>query len=272
MKTLDEAASPRTSNLVDKRALVFAATGSIGAAVAREFAAQGADVFLSGRSRPNVAALANEIDPAGRNAHAAEIDVLDERAVRAYVDGIVRETGGVDIVYNAMGPRATEYGAGKNALDLTVDEFMAPMSTVLCSNYITAMAAAHHMKEQGSGVILFITGSPSRPHTPGASAIGAAFAALENLARSLAIELGPSGIRPVCLRTSAMPDTRTIRDVTRGIAAGLNVSEDQARQSLASNTMLHVSPTATDTARMAAFLASDQARTVTGTQVMSEIR
>src|SRR5215831_8962242 len=82
--------------------------------------------------------------------------------------------------------------------------------------------------------------------------------------------LSPS--RAVCLRSSAMPNTKTIQDVTRNTAAAMSVSEDQAAQFLANSTMLHVSPTAADTAKVAAFLASDSARTITGTQVMSEIR
>ena len=261
-----------SSNLNGKRALVFGAGGSIGAAVAREFAAQGAEVFLSGRTKSKVEALAKEIDPTGKRVHAAQVDANDEAAVSAYVEDVVREAGGVDVVVNAVGPPLQEYGGGVNALDITVDQYMNPLMTVVRPQFITAMAAARHMKEQGSGVILFITGSPARPHTEGATAIGAAFASLENLARHLAIELSPAGIRPVCLRSSAMPDTRTIQDVTRNIAAAMSVSEDQASQFLASSTMLRVSPTTTDTAKVAAFLASDSARTITGTQVMSEIR
>jgi 3-oxoacyl-[acyl-carrier protein] reductase len=262
----------RSFLLDGKRAAVFAGGGSIGAAIARQFAAEGAELFLSGRTKSKVDALAKEIDPTGKRAHAAEVDALDEAAVVAYVDSVVRDVGGVDIVVNAIGPRAQAYGGGRNAVDLTVDEFMTPLNTVVRSQFITAMAAARHMKKRGSGVIMFVTGSPARPHTEGATAIGAAFAALENLARHLAIELGPAGIRPVCLRSSAMPDTRTIQDVTRGIATAMSVSEDQASQLLASSTMLHVSPSTADTARVAAFLASDGARTITGTQVMSEIR
>ncbi|HKA10159.1 MAG TPA: SDR family oxidoreductase [Candidatus Dormibacteraeota bacterium] len=261
-----------SSNLKGKRALVFGAGGSIGAAIAREFAAQGAEVFLSGRTKSKVEALAKEIDPTGKRAHAAQVDANDEAAVAAYVDGVARDTGGVDVVFNAIGPRPQEYGGGINALDITVDQYMNPLMNVVRSQFITAMAAARHMKKQGSGVILFITGSPARPHTEGATAIGAAFASLENLARHLAIELSPAGIRPICLRSSAMPDTRTIQDVTRNIAAAMSVSEDQAAQFLASSTMLRVSPTTADTAKVAAFLASDSARTITGTQVMSEIR
>ena len=128
------------------------------------------------------------------------------------------------------------------------------------------------MTRQGSGVILFVTGSPARPHTEGAIAIGAAFAAIENMTRHLAIELGPAGVRPVCLRSSAMPDTRTIEDVMQALAAATNMTPDQAAQFLSASTMLHVSPRTSDTARVAAFLVSDQAKTITGTQVMSEIR
>ncbi len=262
----------KSQDLEGKRALVFAAGGSIGAAVAREFAAQGAEVFLSGRTSSKIEGLARDIDPSGRRAHAAALDALDESAVLAYVDRVVRNAGGVDIVFNAIGPLPQEYGGGRNAVDLTTEEFMVPLNTVVRSQFITSMAAARHMKEQGSGVIIFVTGSPARPHTEGATAIGAAFAVLENLARHLAIELGPFGVRPVCLRSSAMPDTNTIQDITGMMAGAMNVTQDQAAQFLANSTMLHVSPQASDTARVAAFLASDSAKTVTGTQVMSEIR
>ena len=259
-------------NLNWKRALVFGAGGSIGAALAWEFAAQGAEVFLSGRTMSSVEAVAKEIDPTGKCAHAAEVDALDEQAVSAYIEAVVRDAGGIDIVFNAIGPLAAEYGAGKSAVDLSTGEFMVPLTTVVRSQFITATAAARHMQRQGSGVILFITGSPARPHTEGALAIGAAFAAIENMTRHLAIELGPSGIRPVCLRSSAMPDTGTIKDVLRTIAAATNSTPDDAAQFLSSSTMLHVSPRTSDTAKVADFLASDLAKTITGTQVMSEIR
>ncbi len=259
-------------NLKGKRALVFGAGGSIGAALAREFAAQGAEVFLSGRTKSKVQAVAKDIDPTGNCAHAAEVDALDEQAVNAYVESVVRDAGAIDVVFNAIGRLVTEYGGGKNAIDLTTAEFMVPLATVVKSQFITATAAARQMKQQGYGVILFITGSPARPHTEGAIAIGAAFAAIENMTRHLAIELGPTGVRPVCLRSSAMPDTGTIKDVLRTIASATNITTDEAARFLSSSTMLHVSPRTSDTARVAAFLASDQAKTITGTQVMSEIR
>jgi hypothetical protein len=55
---------------------------------------------------------------------------------------------------------ANEYGNTKRATDLTIDEFMLPLTTVVKSQFIAARSAARHMIEQRSGVILFLTGSP----------------------------------------------------------------------------------------------------------------
>jgi NADP-dependent 3-hydroxy acid dehydrogenase YdfG len=65
-----------TPILKGKRAVVFGAGGSIGSAVAKEFAAEGAEVFLSGRSKSSVEAVAKEIVAMGGRAHSAAIDVL----------------------------------------------------------------------------------------------------------------------------------------------------------------------------------------------------
>jgi NAD(P)-dependent dehydrogenase (short-subunit alcohol dehydrogenase family) len=171
----------------------------------------------------------------------------------------------LDIEFNATGPRVSEYANGKPATRLKVDEFILPVNTVLKAQFITASAAARQMLKQGSGVIIFLTGSPARPHTPGTSGIGAAFAAVENLTRHMAIELSPAGVRVVCLRTCANPDSRTIQDVTDGIAKLMNITRDQANARLADTTLLKVSPRTTDTGTAAVFLASNLASMMTGT-------
>jgi len=96
--------------LQGKHAVIFGAGGSIGAAVAAEFSAQGAEVFLSGRTQSSVEAVAKKITAEAGLAHAAAIDTLDEDAVNQYIDGIVNQTGKVDIVLDAAGPLAREYG------------------------------------------------------------------------------------------------------------------------------------------------------------------
>ncbi len=251
--------------LQGKHAVVYGAGGSIGAAVAKEFASHGAEVFLSGRTATSVEAVAKQIEAAGGRAHADVVDALDSAAVEEYCNSVVQRTGSLDIEFNATGPRVSEYANGKPVGDLPVEEFMVPVDTVLKANFITASAAARHMLRQGSGVIIFLTGSPAQPHTPATAGIGAAFGAIENLTRHMAIDLSAAGVRVVCVRTSANPDSRSIQDLTDGMAKMMNITSDQAKASLAESTLLKVSPRTTDTAFAAALVASDLARMMTGT-------
>jgi len=256
-----------TPILKGKQAVVFGAGGSIGTAVAKEFATEGAEVFLSGRTRSKVEAVAAQIVANGGRAHAAAIDTFDDAAVNHYLDGIVKETGKIDIILDAAGPLASQYGNGKLAVDLPTDKFMVPLETMVRSRFITARAAARQMVRQRSGVIIFVTGSPARPHVLGTTAIGAAFGAIENLTANLALEVGPFGVRVVCVRTLANVDSRSIQDTMDFVAVQLNITKDQAKAQIAQSSFLKVPATVQDTARAAVLVASDHGRMLTGTVV-----
>jgi len=256
-----------TSILEGKHAVVFGAGGSVGAAVAKEFAAEGAEVFLAGRTKSNVEDVKKHITAAGARAHAAVIDALDDAAVSKYIDDIVKRAGSIDIVFNAVGPLAKEYGNTKNAVDLAIEEFMTPLTTVVKSQFITARAAARHMVRQRSGVIIFLTGSPARGHVEGATAIGAAFGAIESLTENLAVEVSPTGVRVVCLRTTANTDSRTILQTIDALASRMKITKDQVIVQIANVNFLKVPASVSDTARAAVLLASDRARMMTGTVV-----
>jgi NAD(P)-dependent dehydrogenase (short-subunit alcohol dehydrogenase family) len=258
-----------TNLLQGKYAVVFGAGGSIGAAVAKEFAAEGAEVFLSGRTKSNVEEVAGQIAAAGGRAHAAIIDALDGDAVDKYIDGIVKQTGSFDIEFNAVGPLVKEYGNGNHAVDLAIEEFMVPLTTVVKSQFITARAASRHMVKQHSGVIIFLTGSPARGHVEGTTAIGAAFGAIESLSENLAVEVSPAGVRVVCLRTTSNTDSRTIQQTMDALAGKMNITKEQMTARMASLNFLRVPATTSDTAKAAVFLASDRARMITGTVVNS---
>jgi 3-oxoacyl-[acyl-carrier protein] reductase len=182
-----------------KHAVVFGAGGSIGAAVAKEFAAEGAQVFLAGRTRSNVEDVAQQIAATGGRAHAAVTDALDDSVVNEHIDRIARHAGTIDIVFSAVGPLVHEYGNTKSATDLTIDEFMMPLTTVVKSQFITARAAARHMVKQHSGVIIFLTGSPARGHVAGATAIGTAFGAGRRVAHREPGDRSQSQWRPGCV-------------------------------------------------------------------------
>jgi NAD(P)-dependent dehydrogenase (short-subunit alcohol dehydrogenase family) len=76
------------------------------------------------------------------------------------MDGLVKQAGEIDIAFNAVGPQPNEYGVGKHAVDLPIEEFMTALTSIAKSQFITARAAARYMVKQHSGVIFFLTGSP----------------------------------------------------------------------------------------------------------------
>jgi NAD(P)-dependent dehydrogenase (short-subunit alcohol dehydrogenase family) len=255
-----------TMLLQNKRAVIFGAGGAVGTAVAKELAAHGATVFLSGRTLDALEAVAEAIRASGGVASTMQMDALDEPAVRAYLDRVAREGGSLDILVNLMGPQPNDFGNGTSTLELPLDQYLVPLSTLVPSQFITARAAARHMVRQRSGVILFVTAVPARG-APNASAIGSAFGAMEALLRCLAMDLGPAGVRVVGIRSGAMVETRTIQQSFENTARTLGISLAQVMSMSEQRSLLKRLSTIEDTARLAAFLASDGARALTGTIV-----
>jgi NAD(P)-dependent dehydrogenase (short-subunit alcohol dehydrogenase family) len=249
--------------LEDKTAVIYAAGGTIGGAVARAFAREGARLFLTGRNVAKLDAVADEIVAAGGAAETAQVDALDEKAVREQLDTVVERAGGVDISFNAIGPGPAPYRTPLT--ELAADAFTRPIAFYTSSNFITATAAARHMSARGSGVIVTLTATPGR--TPAGLLGGAApaWAAVEAFSRSLALEVGPAGVRVVCLRSQAIPETPLIEAnfATAGPAVGVTPAEFQAR--LEQSTLLKRLPTLAEVADTAAFIASDRAGAMTAT-------
>src|SRR5262249_29554060 len=154
--------------------------------------------------------------------------------------------------FNAVAPRVEEYGGGKPAGEGTIGEDMVAVSTMVKSPIITALAAARHMMKQRSGVIIGVTGSTARGHIVGGAAIGVAFRALETFMENLAFEIGPQGVRALCLRVTANVDSSAIRSVARA----MNATREQMADMLASQNFLKAPMTIADTAKAAALIAS----------------
>jgi NAD(P)-dependent dehydrogenase (short-subunit alcohol dehydrogenase family) len=83
--------------------------------------------------------------------------------------------------------------ARSRTIGLAVDDFMTPLTTIVRSQFVTARSAARRMTAQRSGVILFLIESPACGYVESATAIGAAFGALESLTENLAVEVSPAG-------------------------------------------------------------------------------
>lgn len=71
------------------------------------------------------------IESAGGKADASVVDALNDDAVAKYVEQVAAKAGGIDIEFNAVGPNPRDYGNGKPAVDVTIDEYMVALSTIL---------------------------------------------------------------------------------------------------------------------------------------------
>jgi 3-oxoacyl-[acyl-carrier protein] reductase len=249
--------------LLEKRvAVIYGAGGAIGGAVARAFAHEGASVFLTGRKRETIDRVANEIRSAGGNAETAELDAQNEHAVESHLADVVGTTGSVDVSFNAVGFQEIQ---GIPLVDLSVADFVLPIDGWARTLFVTARAAARLMREQGSGVVLTINAPGGNEALSGGFA--AASAAVGALSRTLASELGPHGVRVVCLQPNGIPESEAFRRSAAQHADAGGVSLETFLASMEQETLLHRLPTLEEVGRVAAFMASDRAGAMTGTVV-----
>jgi 3-oxoacyl-[acyl-carrier protein] reductase len=242
-----------------KVAVIYGASGPIGATVARAFAREGAQVFLAGRTFSSLEAVAQDISNAGGVAQTAQVDALDEQAIEIYLGEVVRTAGRIDISFNAIGLGDTQ---GTPLTEMPLEDFERPVVTAVRTQFLTSRAAARHMIRQGAGVILTFGGAggrdPIRDYCSGGRQVylggfQVALGAIDVLRRQLACELGPYGIRVMTLQSSGVSET---------ISGHLR---EAITESLVGSTMLKRSETLEDVGNVAAFAASDLARTMTAT-------
>ncbi len=245
--------------LEGKNAVIYGGGGSIGGAVARAFAGEGANVFLAGRTRGPLETVASDIERAGGRAEVATLDALDERAVEKHVAKLVDGAGSIDVSFNAISLRDVQLIP---LVEMSREDFMCPITTGATTHFLTARAVARHMAERGSGVILTFSASAARAYFPGVhvGGFGIACTAIEALTKQLASELGPSGIRVNCLRSEGIPESWETASTEEWSA-----STDEIEAFLKQRSLLGRVTTLADVGNAAAFLASDLAAATTGT-------
>jgi NAD(P)-dependent dehydrogenase (short-subunit alcohol dehydrogenase family) len=252
--------------LKNKVAVIYGAGGGIGGAVACAFAREGATVFLTGRHRASVQAVAEDIVSAGGSAKAAEVDGLDEKAVDKHLQSVIDNAGRVDIAFNAIGmPYAKILGVP--LVEIDVEQFSQPIANYTRSYFLIARLAARRMVQNKSGVIMNVTALPSRTGTRLNGGYGSAQAAMEALTRDLSCELATQGIRVVGLRPHGIPETNSMKEAFDIKAKGAGMTWEQFQGYLASTTHPRRVMALQEVANMAVFMASDKASGMTGTTV-----
>jgi 3-oxoacyl-[acyl-carrier protein] reductase len=180
---------------------------------------------------------------------------------------VATQAGSIDVSFNAVGIDNGEQGIP--LVELSADDDLIPITAYARTHFVTAKAAARHMMKQGSGVILPLSQPMARMPVASTGVFGTAFAAVECLSRQLAAELGPHGIRVVCLRPGGIPETAArlgshTRQIWGRAAERLGMTFEQLLD-MVSGGVLQRPLTVDEVANVAAFMASDRASAMTAT-------
>jgi len=237
--------------LESKNAIVYGAAGAIGGAVARAFARDGARVFLAGRTPATLEEVAADIGAHGGKAEVAQVDAMDKAAVDAHADRVAAAAGRIDVSFNAVAVPALQ---GVPLTEMSVEDFLGPITGLCRTNFLTATAAARHMVAQGGGVIVTLSASSAKETRHQMGGFSLANAAIEALTRTLAGEIGRRGVRVVGLRSNFTPETYP------GVT-------DEMLAPLLRDSLLGRLPRLADLAGTAVYLASDGAGAMSGAMV-----
>jgi 3-oxoacyl-[acyl-carrier protein] reductase len=142
-------------------------------------------------------------------------------------------------------------------VEMALEDYVRCVETAVRTTFLTTRAAARHMIKQGSGVILAFGGEGDPPRGYNLGGLQTAFHAIEAMRRQLSSELGPQGIRVVTLRSGGVPES--LPEDFEG--------RERIAESLEQATLLGRAATLEDVGNVAAFVASDRARTMTAATV-----
>jgi 3-oxoacyl-[acyl-carrier protein] reductase len=243
-------------SLAGRIALVTAGSRGIGAAIARALGRAGAVVAVNyHRSAADASNVVADVIASGPEAIALQADITNVESVAAMVDGAVAAFGGIDLlVHNAFG--STTDITWRPALESaqTVEAIRNRTATQLGGALHCCRLVVPHMRNRSGGSITFISASGSRnTGVPGGGEVLVAKAALDAVVRTLAVELGPDGIRVNTVAPGMVPT-----DANAGVHQHALIKDAESR------TPLGQVSTPEDVADVVVAFASDATRQVTG--------
>jgi len=238
--------------LTDTRVLITAGAGGIGRAMAEAFGAAGARVWVTDIDETALAGC-----PADWGRTCA--DVTDEAAVENLFARIAATWGGIDVLCANAGI------AGPTAAieDIALADWRRCVEVNLDGAFLVAKHAAPGMKARRSGAMLLTSSTAGFFGYPKRAPYAAAKWAVIGLMKTLAMELGPFGVRVNALAPGAVEGPR-MEGVMEREAAARGMTRDEVHAGYASGTSMRTWVTGADIAAMAVFLASPAARFVSG--------
>lgn len=246
-----------TGVLDGRRAVVTGAAGGIGAAAARRFCEEGASVLLADRDA-GVRAAAAELEDAGYDVHAREVDVTDEAAIARVIGDAVGLMGGLDLALANAGILSV-----RPLADLSLAEFERTLAVNVLGTFLTFKHARPHLKAAGGGALLCTASQAGVRGYPEMSAYCASKFALVGLVQSLAQELAQDGIR-VCAVAPGITDTRMYEELVTERGLLWDVDRYAARDRLAGTVPLGRPASPREVADAFVYLASPAAAYISG--------
>ncbi len=237
---------------MSQRVLITAGASGVGRAMAEAFAARGARVWVAD---VDGSALNTCPDGWGRS----RVDVADEAAMAAMFDAIRQEWGGLDVVCANAGIA----GPTAPVEEVALADWRACLAVNLDGAFLAAKFAAPMMKAQGAGAMILTSSTAGQYGYPNRSPYCAAKWGVIGLMKTLAMELGPYGVRANAICPGSVEGPR-MEGVLEREAAAKGMTRDQVHAGYASGTSMGRFIEARDLAEMAVFLASDAARLVSG--------
>lgn len=233
-------------------ALITAGASGIGKAMAQGFADAGFDVWIT------------DIDEEGLNTcpqnwRSTKVDVSNEDQMRALFAQIEAERGAPQVVCANAGIA----GPTARIEDVTLADWNACQAVTLAGAFLTAKYAAPLMKARGQGALILTSSTAGQYGYPNRAPYAAAKWGVIGLMKTLAMELGPFGIRANAICPGAVEGPR-MEGVLEREARAKGMTRDQVYHGYASGTSMGTFVTAEDIAAMAVFLGSDAARRVSG--------
>ena len=236
-------------SLEGKNAVVTGGATGIGFAISQEMADAGANVIIVGRRLEKLVDAAKEITAAGGKCSYIQFDVTDYDGHREFVNKIEAEHP-IDILVNCAG-----INNKKDYFDFTAEEFDTIVNTQAKAPFMLSQEVARHMKDRKSGCLLFISSLSAILGMHEIQAYTVCKSGVKGLARSLARDLGPYGIRVNSLNPGFV-----YTDMLRTT----NLKTPERLQEIQDRTPLRGFAKPKDLGMAASFLASDAARFITG--------
>ena len=248
-------------------ALITGGAGGIGSKVARRLVEDGAHVVLADLNVEGATKVARELNEAAgaERALAVQADVSDEKMVEAAFREAVLRYGGVDILVNNAG-----LATSSPLEETSVEEWNLNMNVLATGYFLVAKEAYRLMKLQNIGGSMVFVGSKNSIYAgKNASAYSSAKAAEVHLARCIAAEGGPYGIRVNSVLPDAVLEGSAIWNSQwrEERAAAYGIEPDELEEHYRHRTVLNVNVYPDDVAEAVAFLASSRAAKTTGCMI-----